>query len=88
MCGIGMHTARLIAFAFSAAAFVASAMAAESGAPIPNLSGQWGRDMMFLEPPPSGPGPVINSVRKADGTMVARDPCCAMSVAFGVVRFW
>ena len=32
--------------------------------------------MLFFEPPASGPGPVVNSVRKADGTIVARDPCC------------
>ena len=51
-------------------------MATDSGTSIPNLSGQWGRDMMFFEPPPSGPGPIINSLRKADGTIVARDPCC------------
>jgi hypothetical protein len=43
----------------------------------PDLSGQWGRDMLFFEPPASGPGPVVNSVRKADGTIVALDPCCA-----------
>ena len=43
----------------------------QSAALIPDFSGQWGRDMLFFEPPPSGPGPVINSVRNADGTMVA-----------------
>ena len=26
----------------------------------------------------SGPGPVINSVRKADGTLVVQDPCCTL----------
>jgi hypothetical protein len=53
-------------------------MAADSGATIPDFSGQWGRDMLFFEPPPSGPGPVINAVRKADGTVVAQDPCCTL----------
>src|SRR6266436_8427319 len=42
----------------------------------PDLSGQWGRDVLFLEPPPSGPGPVVRAERKADGTMVVQDPCC------------
>ena len=71
-------SARIIAFVFSAAAFVCPAMAADSSSPIPDLSGQWGRDMLFFEPPASGPGPIINSVRKADGTLVARDPCCTV----------
>src|SRR5258708_7709898 len=48
----------------------------------PDFSGQWGRDMLFFEPPPSGPGPIVNSVRKADGTMVPLDACC------GIVNPW
>src|SRR6266481_2969684 len=44
----------------------------------PDFSGQWGRDMLFFEPPPSGPGPIVNSVRKADGTMVPLDACCGI----------
>src|SRR6516164_1821210 len=75
-------SAMTIAFVVSAAAFVASAMAAEGGSPIPEFSGQWGRDMLFFEPPASGPGPIVNSVRKADGTVVARDACC------GIVNPW
>ena len=43
----------------------------------PDFSGQWGRDMLFFEPPASGPGPIVNSVRKADGTLIARDPAGA-----------
>src|SRR5438132_2781929 len=74
-------TARTIALVFSAAAFVSPALAANSSL-IPDLSGQWGRDMLFFEPPPSGPGPVVNSVRKADGTMVPLDACC------GIVNPW
>src|SRR6516165_6678485 len=70
-------SAMTIAFVVSAAAFVASAMAAEGGSPIPEFSGQWGRDMLFFEPPASGPGPIVNSVRKADGTLIARDPAGA-----------
>src|SRR5579864_8442266 len=70
--------ARTVALVFSAAAFVSPAMAADGGASIPNLSGQWGRDMLFFEPAPSGPGPVVNAVRKADGTVTARDACCTI----------
>ena len=82
MSGIRMRSprrfsAKTIAFIFSAAAFVTPAMATDSGSPLPGLSGQWGRDMLFFEPPPSGPGPVISAVRQADGAIVARDPCCA-----------
>jgi hypothetical protein len=69
-------SARTIAFVVSAAAFV-SPVAADSGSSLADLTGQWGRDMLFFEPPPSGPGPVISAIRKADGTIVARDPCCA-----------
>ena len=64
-----------------AAAFVSPTMA-EGGSAVPDLSGQWGRDMAFFEPPPSGPGPVVNSVRKPDGTLAAADPCC------GIVQRW
>jgi hypothetical protein len=65
-----------IAFVFcSTAAFVSAAAAAES---IPDLAGQWGRDMLFYEPPPSGPGPVSYAVRNADGAVVAKDPCCSI----------
>jgi len=67
-----------ITFVIFVAAFVFPAMAADSGAAVPDLSGQWGRDMLFYEPPASGPGPVVNSVRKSDGTFVVRDPCCAI----------
>jgi len=55
---------------------ISPALAVDNGSPVPDLSGQWGRDMLFFEPPASGPGPIISSVRKADGTLVARDPCC------------
>jgi hypothetical protein len=84
---IRMHPARrfssrTIAFAFATAALVSQAMAADSGSAIPDMSGQWGRDMLFFEPPPSGPGPIVNSVRKADGTMVPRNACC------GIVNPW
>jgi len=83
MSGIRMRSPRrffatTIALVFSAAALGSPAMAAESISAIPDLSGQWGRDMLFFEPPPSGPGPVVNSVRNADGAIVSRDQCCAI----------
>jgi hypothetical protein len=74
--------ARAIAFAFSLAPLAPAAMAADSGSAIPDLSGQWGRDMLFFEPPPSGPGPIVNSTRKPDGTMVPLEACC------GIVNPW
>ena len=37
--------------------------AAESAAPIPDFSGIWGRNSVDYEPPPSGPGPVMNKTR-------------------------
>src|SRR5262245_12394199 len=67
-----------IALLASAAALVPPATAADSGSPIPDLFGQWGRDMLFFEPPPSGPGPVVRVVRKADGTVALQDPCCTI----------
>ncbi len=76
---------RTIALVFSAAAFVPPAMAVDSGSPLPDLSGQWGRDMLFFEPPTSGPGPIVNAVRKADGSRDLQAPCCAIVVAGGWV---
>ena len=57
---------------------ISPALAVDNGSALPDFSGQWGRDMLFFEPPPSGPGPLINSVRKTDGTVVPRDPCCTI----------
>jgi hypothetical protein len=71
-------SAAIIAFAVSAAAPVAPATAADTGSAVPDFSGQWGRDMLFYEPPASGPGPLINSIRNADGTVAERDPCCTV----------
>jgi hypothetical protein len=53
-------------------------MAADNAFPVPDFVGQWGRDMLFFEPPPSGPGPVIRVDRKPDGTTVVQDPCCTI----------
>lgn len=52
----------------SVALYVSPVTSAETSA-IPDLSGQWGRNMLNFEAPPSGPGPIVNSVRMADGTM-------------------
>jgi hypothetical protein len=61
---------------------VLDARAADELLKYPDFGGQWGRDMLFFEPPPSGPAPIVNSVRKADGTMVPLDACC------GIVNPW
>jgi hypothetical protein len=62
---------------------VLDARAADEPLKYPDFSGQWGRDMLFFEPPSSGPGPLINSVRKTDGTVVPRDPCCTITTQGG-----
>ena len=62
-------------------AFACQALDAHAAA-IPDLSGQWGRDMLFFEPPTSGPGPVMRAERRADGTFIAQAPCC------GIVQSW
>jgi hypothetical protein len=71
MFGICLRSPRFpaatVALVLCAAAFVSQTMAAESSSRITDLSGQWGRDMLFFEPPASGAGPVINSVRKTVG---------------------
>jgi hypothetical protein len=41
----------------------------QSAAPVPDLSGIWGRNFFFFEPPPSGPGPVVSKRRGPDGIM-------------------
>lgn len=67
------HTDRLYGVATIAllALSLQSSLAAETALSAPDLSGQWGRDMVFFEPPASGPGPVVSTVRKPDGTMDA-----------------
>jgi len=76
---------RSVAFGFvSAALFLWPAAAADESA-VPDLSGQWGRDMLFFEPPPSGPGPVVNVVRKPDGTRNMQAPCCGIVTEGGWV---
>jgi hypothetical protein len=60
------------------ASAILDARAANELLKYPDLSGQWGRDMVFFEPPPSGPGPVIRAERKADGSVVMQEPCCRL----------
>jgi len=69
---------RSIAILLLSSAFVSSAWSAETLQAIPDLTGIWGRGMAFFEPPESGPGPLINLVRKSDGALVPADPCCAI----------
>ena len=38
---------------------------------IPDLSGVWGRNWFFFEPPLSGPGPVVSRLRRPNGTLIA-----------------
>ena len=54
---------------FSTVLFIWPALSAENDALIPDFSGQWGRNMTNLEVPLSGPGPIMNTTRKADGTL-------------------
>jgi len=60
---------RLAGQAITAAMFAAPAMAAERAAPVPALSGQWGRTNFNLEQPPSGPRFIVNTMRKPDGAI-------------------
>src|ERR1700722_6920875 len=55
--------------AASAAALLLSSALAQEGsrgtAPVPDLSGMWGNPYLFgIEPPLSGPGPVVNKSRR------------------------
>ena len=60
---------RAVVGSLSLTIFVWPVAGAESAARIPDLSGYWGRDVFNLEAPPSGPGPITNTMRKADGTI-------------------
>ena len=65
----GKHLRRA-AVGFTAAAIsVWPAMGAQSGGSVPALSGQWGRTLFNLEEPPSGTGPLTNTMRRANGTI-------------------
>ena len=51
----------------SVAIFAAASTAAAAG--IPDLTGQWGRNVLYFEPPPSGPGPINNRSLRPNGAM-------------------
>jgi hypothetical protein len=48
----------------------------DARAEVPNLSGQWGRDMLFFEPPVFGPGPIMRAERRPDGSFAPARTCC------------
>jgi hypothetical protein len=76
---------RVAAAVISTAFLVWPVTTAQSAAPIPDFSGQWGRDMLFFEPPLNGPGPIVNAVRKADGARDLNAPCCTIVTEGGWV---
>jgi len=39
---------------------------------LPDFSGIWGRNWLFLEPPASGPGPIMSKLKRPDGTQDLR----------------
>jgi hypothetical protein len=39
-------------------------------ASFPDLSGIWGRNWFFFEPPLSGPGPIVSKLRRPNGTLI------------------
>jgi hypothetical protein len=41
---------------------------AECAAPTPDFSGMWGRNALDFEPPPCGPGAIVNLSRLPSGT--------------------
>jgi hypothetical protein len=69
-------------FAALASALLVAVCASRLAAAAPDLSGQWGRDMLFFEAPPSGPGPVMLAKRGEAGGLVSQIPCC------GIVQTW
>lgn len=60
---VGKRFGRLFSVVASAAA-IAPATAAQ----IPDLSGPWGRNVLYLEAPPSGAGPVTNRMKRPNGS--------------------
>jgi hypothetical protein len=67
---------RLIAGSVAAAALASFASAASADT-VPDFTGPWGRNMFNLEPPDSGPGPIINLRRlgsDAGRSVVDGDP--------------
>src|SRR4029077_18327377 len=61
---------RLASFGFvSATMLVCAATGAEKTSSIPELSGHWSRTNFNLEQPESGPNFIVNTLKKADGTI-------------------
>src|SRR5579871_2703728 len=75
-----MYTFRTRLTWFVVVAGFANATCAE--ADVPAISGQWGRDMLFFEPPASGLGPVVKAQRQRNGALAPELPCC------GIVQSW
>jgi hypothetical protein len=48
----------------------AFAQTAAPVASIPDLSGKWGHNYFYLEPPSSGPGPVVSKLRTPNGALI------------------
>ena len=76
------HRVRAAVGFIAAIVFAGSSGAADSA---PDISGQWGRDMLFFEPPASGAGPIVNFIRRPDGTRNTSAPCCTIIVEGGWV---
>jgi len=57
------HRGRLAGASIALFVLVWPAMRAPGAEPIPDFSGVWGRNSVDYEPPPSGPGPVMNKTR-------------------------
>jgi hypothetical protein len=58
------------ALAMVAGIVSASGQEAAPTASIPDLAGIWGRNMLLIEPPASGPRPVVSKLRRPDGTII------------------
>jgi len=56
------------AISIFASLFIWPATSGERAAAIPDFSGLWARNTLDLEPPSSGPGPLVNLSRLPDGT--------------------
>lgn len=61
---VGKRLGHLLLALASVAAIVPAA-----AAEIPDFAGPWGRNVLYFEPPASGPGPIVNRSRRADGSM-------------------
>ena len=63
------HLKRAAMASAAIALSIGSATGADSSAPIPQLSGNWGRTNFNLEQPAAGPKFIANTLKKADGTI-------------------